>query len=360
MQASEIARERLYHQSLSPQRFTQPAETVAWLGAVQAQDYLGAKWAVGQRTQGANEAAVEAAYNAGKILRTHVLRPTWHFLAAEDIRWVLALSAPRVHKLNALYYRKFELDAPTLQQTTDLIVNALRGGKQLTRKALGAMLAEAGIVTDTLRLSYIMMYAELEAVICSGAMQGKQFTYALIDERAAAARPLARDEAFAELVRRYFQSHGPAQVKDFVWWSGLTVAETNAVLAGMKPEIDREVIEGKTYWFYGDAPVTPTNETACYLLPNFDEALASYEDRSASTAPEQMYLWKYETVILPHLLVFDGKLLGTWQRTVKKKSVVVEARPFGELRPEHQRALAAAAERYRAFLGVETVEIVRS
>ena len=340
--------------------FTNPAETVGWLGAVQSQDYAGAKWAVGQRTRGTNEALVEQACTDGMILRTHVMRPTWHFVTPADIRWMLLLTAPRVHALNAYYYRQNELDAPLLRRCTDIIVEALRGGNQLTRTELAEILAQSGIVASGLRLTCIMMYAELEAVICSGAMRGKQFTYALIDERAPAVPSLSRDEALAELIRRYFRSHGPATIKDFVWWSGLTVADANTGVDMVKSEFQSEIIDSKTYWFSAVASVTPPVDPICYLLPNYDEALASYEDRTASTASEYLQRWNGEGNVLAHHLVFDGRLAGSWQRTFKRRTVILEVRPFSALTPPQERALEAAAECYRDFLGMASLEMVRS
>jgi hypothetical protein len=360
MQAAEIALQRFYHQSLSPQMFDNPAETVGWLGAVQSQDYAGAKWAVGQRTHGANETLVEQACTNGAILRTHVMRPTWHFVTPADICWILMLTAPRVHALNAYMYRQSELDEPLLRQSTDILIEALRGGNHLTRAELAVILAQTGIIASGFRLSYIMMYAELEAVICSGAMRGKQFTYALIDERAPAVPALSRDEALAELIRRYFRSHGPATVKDFVWWSGLTVADANAGIEMVKSEFGSEVIDGKTYWFSAAAPIAKLTEPVCYLLPNYDEGLASYEDRSASTASEYLQLWSGEGNVLAHHLVIDGRVVGSWRRTFKKRTVILEIRPFETLTPPQERALEAAADRYREFLGMASLEMVRS
>ncbi|MEO8393295.1 MAG: winged helix DNA-binding domain-containing protein, partial [Chloroflexota bacterium] len=205
-----LARQRLRNQHLSEPAFDTPEAVVDWLCAVQSQDYTAAKWAVGMRGTGFGDAAVEQAFTAGTILRTHVMRPTWHFVLRDDIRWMLDLTAPRVHQLSAYYNRQLELDEALFARCEALMVGALSGGNQLMRTELVAMLNQAGIATNDLRVTHIMMHAELEGVICSGARRGKQFTYALIDERAPNARKLARDEALAELTRRYFVSHGPA------------------------------------------------------------------------------------------------------------------------------------------------------
>ena len=219
-----LASQRLANQGLVSPSFTTPVDVVSWLGAVQAQDYYGAKWAVGQRMREATDDAIEAAFTEGAILRTHVLRPTWHFVAPADIRWMLRLTAPRVNTTIGSYYRKLGLDDTVFRRTNKALTRALRGGRQLTRDALRQAVDRAGVVADGVRFGFILLRAELDGVICSGPREGKQFTYALLDERVPEARALTRDEALAELTRRYFTSRGPATVRDFVWWSGLTAS----------------------------------------------------------------------------------------------------------------------------------------
>jgi hypothetical protein len=215
MTISEIVKSRLINQQIAETKFRNPKEIVAWMAAMQAQEYAMAKWAIGLRLPGLKNADIENAFNEGSILRTHLMRPTWHFVTPEDIRWMLMLTAPRVNAANAYSYRKFELDIEILKRCNDTIIKALQGGKQLTRATLKAALEQERIFADGLRLSYIMMHAELDGIICSGVRQGKQFTYALLDERVPPAKVLERDEALAELTLRYFTSRGPATVKDF-------------------------------------------------------------------------------------------------------------------------------------------------
>ena len=221
-----IAHQRLHNQRLSSTDFKRPDEVVKWLGAVQAQDYHGAKWALAQRMQGATDARIEKAFTDGAILRTHVMRPTWHFVAPADIRWMLKLTAPRVNAASRYNYRKLELDDAFFHKSNKALARALRGGKQLTRDELRKAVGHVGVATnDLLRFSHILLRAELDGVICSGPRKGKQFTYALLDERTPKSRILARDEALAELTLRYFTSHGPATLQDFVWWSGQATSD---------------------------------------------------------------------------------------------------------------------------------------
>src|SRR6266567_8254469 len=278
----DIAHQRLHNQRIAGAPFEKPVDVVTWLGAVQAQDFAGAKWALGLRLQGATDESIEQAFADGTILRTHVMRPTWHFVAPADIRWLLALTAPRVHAASAYHNRKLELDDAVFRSTNAVLTNALQGGKQLTRDELASALQQAGIVTEgEQRVTYIIMRAELDGIICSGARRGKQFTYALLAERAPHARMLARDEALAELTTRYFMSHGPATIQDFVWWSGLAAADAKAGLAMVTSHLQQETINGQMYWFsLSTLPVQDPSQTA-YLLPNYDEYTVGYTDRSA-------------------------------------------------------------------------------
>ena len=236
--ALDIPRFRLHNQFLSQTEFTEPGAVVAALGAVQSQDYAGGKWALAQRLKNATtDAAIDKAFNDGKILRTHILRPTWHFVAPEDIRWMLALSAPRVHTANGFMYRQQGLDGTIIKKSYNVLEEALQGGNSLTRSELGSAFEKAGIkAAEGIRLGYFIMSAELDAIICSGPRRGRQFTYALLEERAPKVRAWKREEALAELTRRYFATRGPATLHDFTWWSGLTMAEA-------KKGIEAEVVE---------------------------------------------------------------------------------------------------------------------
>ena len=240
---------RLRSQRLVRTTCRTPADVVGWLGAMQAQDYAGAKWAIGLRAAGLDDRAIEGAFNDGAILRTHMMRPTWHFVTPADIRWIQMLTGPRVNKLNALYYRRGGLDATALRRGVKVLERSLRNRNYLTRDALGSALAVAGLPLRGQSLAYLMMYAELEGVVCSGPRQGKQFAYALLEERAAPAPAIGRDQALAELVRRYFSSHGPATFKDFAWWSGMTSRDAKEGVAMNGDGLTHEVIDGRTYWF---------------------------------------------------------------------------------------------------------------
>lgn len=347
----DIPHLRLYHQRIAANPFAQAAEAVQWLGAVQAQDFAGAKWALGLRTQNATDEIVERAFDEGAILRTHLLRPTWHFVAPTDIHWLLELTAPRVHALNAPYYRKVGLDDELHRRVVGLLSEALHGGQQLTRDELRVVLDRAGIATaGAFRLVYLLMRAELDGVICSGARRGNQFTYTLLDERVAAPRRLARDEALAELARRYFVSRGPATLHDFAKWSGLTVADARAGLETVKSELQHEQLDGQTYWLAPTAAVPNSSAPVVYLLSIFDEYVSGYKERGAIIEPSYGEQLRAMDNDLTAIVVLDGQVIGTWKRTQNKNSVVVATNLFRALSEGERHALGVAVERYGAFL----------
>ena len=344
----DIAHQRLHNQLITQPTLEKPDDVVRWFGAVQAQDYLGALWAVGLRMHKAVEADIEQAMADGVIVRTHPMRGTWHFVAPEDIRWLLSLTAPGRIASNALWYRRLELDEATFAKSNAVFAQTLQGGKQLTRRELAAALGQAGISTEDLRLTFILHRAEVEGVIGSGARRGKQFTFALLDEVVPASRSLERDEALAELASRYFTSHGPATVQDFIWWSGLTAADGRAGLEMVKSEFIQEVIEGKTYWLSPSTPPAKVASPVAYLLPPFDEYTVAYKDRSAVL--DQEYAQQAGYGIGPTIVV-DGQIVGTWKRTFNKDAVDITSDLFVSVSEAQNRAIATAVERYSRFVG---------
>jgi hypothetical protein len=327
---------------------------VGWLGAVQAQDYAAAKWGVALRTQGLTDADLDQAFDSGAILRTHVMRPTWHFVTPADIRWMQALTAGRVNAANAYYYRRLELDEAVFAHSNAILASALQGGRYLTRGEIGEILKQDGIDTlNRLRLTYLVLRSELDALICSGPRRGKQFTYALLEERAPQARVLDHDEALAELIRRYFSGHGPATVQDFAWWSGLTVAEAEAGLEMASPYLTQAIVDEQTYWFANSVSVVNEPSPSTLLLPNYDEYLIGYTDRSAAFDVHDTKMENQrDNIVFNHTVLINGRVAGTWKRIFTKGKVVLEARPFASLSTAEEAALARAVQRYGEFHGM--------
>jgi hypothetical protein len=353
----DIPGRRLINQRIAGNRFAKPGDVVAWMGALQAQDYAQAVWAIGLRTQSATLADVERAIAAGTILRTWPMRGTIHFVPAEDARWMLELSAKRVIAGAKRRREQLELDEAMLERCCEICAKALAGGKRLTRPEMLRLVEDAGISTRDQRGYHILWYAAQTGLTCIGPMQGAQQTFALLDEWAPNARKLSREEGLAELAGRYFTSRGPATIQDFAWWTGLTIGDARIGVQA-NDHLRSELIDGKDYW--GPAnPVDGKSQPASgvYLLPGFDEYLLGYKDRGAVLAPEraQQVVPGGNGVFFP-TVVANGQVVGTWKRRRTKDSLTLTVRAFAD--PEQvAKGLAEAADRYAAFMGVPSVTL---
>jgi hypothetical protein len=352
----DIVSYRLYYQHLSGNKISQAADVVRSLGAVQSQDFGGAKWAIGLRSEGLTDHEVQRAFDDGAILRTHVLRPTWHFVAPEDIRWMLTLTAPRVRAQMAYYDRQLELDRPIVKKSNAALTKALQGGNHLTRSALQLVYENARIPTLGQRLGHFLMHAELDAIICSGPRRGKQFTYALLEERVPSVKAWVREESLAELVARYFLTRGPATLQDFAWWSGLTLADARHGMDMVRPQFASRSIDGQTYWFpESELPVHEKSPTA-YLLPNYDEFFIGLKDRSAiGKVIEKAGIQKNDAALLSNIVILNGQVVGGWRRTLEKDKVRVETSLLIKLSRKEEQAVAAAAAQLGKFLGLSVL-----
>lgn len=352
MSTGEIALQRLRSQQIVQTAHASPSDVVARLGAVQAQDYLGALWAVGLRTPGATEHTIEQALAEKTIVRTWPMRGTIHIVAAADVRWMLELLAQRVVLRSARRRAELGLDETVIAASAEVIAGALQGGKQMTRQALYELLDQARIATAASRGLHILGRLAHDRLICFGARDGKQPTFALLDEWVPDARSLPRDEALATLTLRYFTGHGPATAQDLMWWSGLNKAEVNAGLSAVASQLERHSIAGQDYYAAPPLSAPATRSSDAFLLPPFDEFLVGYRDRSAALDP------RYNQLIVPGgngvfnpIIVIGGRVVGTWKRALKKDRVVLTCMPFASFTEEQAEALAATAERYARFVG---------
>jgi hypothetical protein len=347
-----FATRRLYSQQIANVTRDRPGDVVAWLGAVQAQDYLGALWAVGLRTQHATEAAIERAIADRMIVRTWPMRGTLHFVAPPDVRWLLALSEARMIARSAGRFQALGLDDATIARCRDVCIRALQGSQRLTRRALYQAFEAAAISVAGQRGIHILWRLAQEALICFGPREGKQHTFVLLDKWTPSSRTLAREEALAELSARYFTSHGPATVQDFVWWSGLTTADARLGIALAGARITREVFDGQVYWQAAAMPPAPPESSGAHLLPAFDEYTVGYRDRGAVLDPAHAKQVNLGGGMLNPVIVIDGRVVGTWKRALTRTAVTVTLAPFDGLNPTIHGAVAAAASRYGAFLGL--------
>ena len=342
-----IVRRRLHEQRLAGDPFEGPAEAVAWFGAVQAQEFAEAKWSLSERVRDCTDADVEDAFARGEILRTHVLRPTWHFVAPTDIRWLLRLTAPRVHQAASYSRRRDGVDGGLLSRSHDILAGALRDTGPLTRPELGDALYRNGIEAKGSRLSHICMHAELEQLMCSGPRRGKQHTYALLDDRAPSGPELSHDQALAELALRYFQSHGPATLNDFTWWSGLTRTEARKGIAAVGDRLRSEEDEDGTSWLSIPRAAPEEAATRAFLIPMYDELAVAYKDlRMIRSGPPP------EKGRMSRPVVIDGKCVGSWRRTLASRETVVEVTLSTELDDRQTEALKAVIARFGSFLGL--------
>jgi len=371
MGASDLAgvvERRLANVLLTGERLAGPEDVVRHLTAVQSQDYAPALWSLGQRsvTDGSApdvtapdgttpEDAVHAAFQVGRILRTHVLRPTWHFVLSEDIRWILALTAPRVHQLNAYYYRQLGLDDAAFARSQDVLVGALAGGVHLTRAQITTAFAAADLPTSGLGFAYVLLHAELDGLICSGAMVGRRHTHALLAERAPAGRVLSDEEALAELTLRYFTSHGPATAKDLHWWSSLTLKNIAAGIALVGDRLEHTEVDGLK--FFSAPPTTPEPARAgpsprLHLIQGYDEYVVGYTESKRLLLPSgPARAGAPESNRFNLLVLLDGAVVGEWKRTLRRDDVLVQVELHRSLDGEATAALRAAADDYGEFLG---------
>jgi hypothetical protein len=348
LKPTEILRLRLRHHWLARPPAAKPEEIVRHFGAMQAQDFGMAKWAVGLRGSTLTEADVASAFDAGAILRTHVLRPTWHFVTPADIRGLLRLTAPRIRTAMAYNDRQHGVSPGLLRRTERVIARALRGGRHLTRDGLQVALARHGLKLSGVALAHAMAHAELAELICSGPRRGKQFTYALLDERAAAAMVPGRDELLAGLARKYFQSHGPAMAQDFSWWSGLSLADARAGIEALGKGFTGATWEGSEYYFPSDTAAAPA--VGALLLPNYDEYLVAYADRELMAGAGGSLPASAANLIFKNTIALKGVVVGTWRRTLGAGGAKVAVSPLAPLSAAAQRTADQAVVRYRAFL----------
>lgn len=353
MKPPEIARRRMHNSRLIGDGFTSPAEAVGWHLAMQAQDYGPAKWSIGQRSKGLGDHDLDEALTTGSIIRTHVLRPTWHFVARDDFRWLLTLSGPRVQRWNARRYRELGLDARARARGEKVIVSALEGGNRLTRKEIATVLDDARFDRAGQRLPYLLSHCELEAVIGSGGLAGKQQTYALIDERVPAGGRFDRDDALVELVRRYLTSHGPASVKDMSWWSGLTMTDLRKALNDLGDEVASETVDGIELWSNASKKAPPPAARGAHLLQTYDELVVGYTESRYLGDPgveRARAAWGDRTYPSGGLIL-NGRIGGHWRRALERDSVRVEVHLYEDPTPTTTQAVRSAATKLGRFLG---------
>jgi len=356
MTLSDLSSLRIQNQEIQSQQFSVAKHLVAHMGAMQAQDFLMARWAVGLRLQEPGDASILEAYNKGEIIRTHLMRPTWHFVSCDDVYWMLELTAPQIKTLCKSRDRQLELDESIYNRSNALLEKTLGGGVNLNREELALLYQEANIRTNENRLSHLLMRAELEGIICNGAIKQNKLTYALLSEKVPVRKLLSREESLFELATRYFTSHAPATVRDFIWWSGLSVSDAKKAVEMIKSDFVYVTIDETTYLFRNDQP-NISQSNSLYLLPAFDELLIGYTNRSATICSTHHPIAISNNGLFRPIIVENGRVTGVWKRITLKTKVIIEVTYFSGVTETIKAALEQEIKKQALFLG-KAVELL--
>ena len=357
MTLSEISNARLINQKISIPEFNSALEVVRWMGAIQAQDYQMAKWAIGTRLSDPSDQKIESSFDKGDIIRVHVLRPTWHLIPAEDIFWMLRLTAPKIKSLSKSRHKELGLTEPVIRKTNSIIEKALSNGSELTREELSREFHKAKIKTDGNRLSHIMFCAELDGIVCSGAIKGNRQTYTLLSERVPRYKHLSKEESLAELAKRYLLSRSPATLQDFVWWSNLAVSEARQGMDSIKSDFSIETIGSVKYWFPNSFTPIALKKPSVHLLPAYDEYLISYKDRSSSLSIINNKKTVSDNGIFRPPIVVNGQVAGLWKRIIQKNKVIISTEFFQPINKSTGKLIHERAKMFGKFLNKE-IEII--
>jgi len=357
MTHQDISHHRLFSQKLLGNNASSPQEVVKHLGAMQAQDYSMAKWAIGSRCD-ATEKEIEEAINSGKIIRTHILRPTWHFVSADDIHWMLDVSGPQVKRIILAETKKQGYDEKEFDKINSRIEKMLSGNNHLTRDEIIQELNIKKIAGEYyLSPVLIMMYAELEGLVCNGKMKGKQMTYALLEERVSKPKSskLTKEEGLAKLALKYFESHGPSTLLDFSWWSGFPSTICKQIINAIELQLNSFEIDGLKYWFGKDDSLENSFRESVHFIAAFDEILISYKTREASILLEHQSKAFTNNGIFKPVILENSKVIGTWKRTIKKDHAKIETQFFNETESHKKTILFEGIKAFENYLETKIV-----
>jgi hypothetical protein len=365
MKSQDIAYHRLANQHIAAlgRGTKKPEDALALMGAIQAQDHSASLWAIGLRCENSARSDIEAAVAEKTIVRTWLMRGTLHYVASDDIHWILRLLAPRLTALSISRDRQLGLSGDIIGKSKTLFSRSLEGGRQLKRAEMYQVLEKGGISTTNM-LGYHLLYsAATDGLICLGSHDGGRPTFTLLDEWVIKRKEISEERALAELASRYFTSRGPATVKDFVWWSGLKTSDARRGIEEAAPRLVEEEIDGKIYYMPHSGPKSRNDGPSTYLLPAFDEYLVGYSDRSAMLSNEKTQemlrsgkiMFTHSNGIFLPTIVIDGEVVGTWQRKYDKGKAIITLQPFRRLDSRVMKDVKLATERYGVFLGLSVV-----
>lgn len=355
MQPKYIATTRLHSQQIAQTAYSNPVELVKWMGALQAQDFAMVQWALGLRLKDSTHHSINDAIDSGEIIRTHAMRPTWHLIAADDIYWMLELTAPQIKSSSKSRHKWLGLTEKLIAISHSVITNTIMRNGNSTREEIANELSKAGFEKTDNRHAHLLMLAELDGLICSGQAIGKKQTFALLEERVPNKIILSKEEALATLAGRYFASHCPATLQDFVWWSGLYVKDARKAIESISKDLIDFTLDSETYYVHHSFKEMPVAEKDLQLLPAFDEYIISYKDRSASITSENHSKAVSNNGIFWPIIILNGQVIGTWKRAVQKENVNIEISFFTDQPAYVKKAAESKAKSFGAFLGKKPV-----
>lgn len=353
MNLEDVSNIRLVNQQIEASTFKEGKDLVSWMGAMQAQDYAMATWGIGLRIPGSTEKLIQKEIDSGAILRTHLLRPTWHLVSADDIWWILDLTAAQVRTKSGSRLKELGINSQLCLKSNQVIESAFANHKYLTREQLYVELEQNKVGGGKDCWSHLIFLAELEGILCSGIKQDKNQTYAILGDRVPRPASISRDEALAKLAFKFFSSHCPASLNDFIWWSGLPITAAKRALEIIKPGFISEIIAGQEFWFPGNFSRSAPASSSVYLLPAFDEFLISYKDRTAAFPLVHHSKAFTNNGIFHPVIVVGGEVKGLWKRTIKKNRVYFESQFFNAVSKEVVDLTNTAALKFAAFLDKE-------
>jgi hypothetical protein len=349
MNPTEIITQRLINHQLAIQSFEKPKDLVNWMGALQAQDYNAVKWAIGMRLNNGSENHVEEAINKGEIIRIHLLRPTWHFVSAEDVYWMLELNASKIKSSMKSRHTFLGLTPDIVKKSQSTIKKMLEREEFVERDEILNKLIDSKIVENNLQVNHLLTLSEQDGIICSGPEIKNKQTYALLEKRVPWKNIITRDEAICKLTKKYFQSHGPATLQDFVWWAGINNTEAKKGIEMNRSLLLSENIEGNTYYFYSFTDNQSIDKDLSYLLPAFDEFIISYKEREMIIRDHNYSKLISSNGIFRPVILSDMKAVGTWKRIVSKGKTDIEISVFDKIKKSFIPGLKEATSSYLSF-----------
>lgn len=349
MNNQELLNIRLYNHLLLTHEIKEPHEIVSGMGAMQSQTLDMAKWAIGVRLEDNNVKDIDKALDMGKVIRTHILRPTWHFVSADDIYWMHGLSSPRLRPVYRSYAKASGADESLIRRAVPLVEKALEGGNHLTRQEIGIALLEQDLQLDDRTLHLSISYAETEGIVVNGRQKGNKQTFTLLEEWVPRQKTISEEESLERLARKFFGSHGPATMQDFIWWSGLTMTQCRQAVEMIKTDFICESINGRDFWMRNDTKTPPSDENYVLLLPPFDEFVVSYKDRSEIIEDHHYAKVMTKNGLFSPTIILNGEIIGSWKKVVQKNIPRIELSFFEKRSKKKQDLFNSEIKRVEKF-----------